>query len=827
MKHYFTLLVLLLALGAGAIHAKKITVSQAQKQAYSFWGKQMPLKAKSKIRQVSTRILLDDNEVSQAEAYYVFNNDDGGFVIIAGDDAVAPVLGYTNSGSFDVERIPDGLKELLANYRRQMSLLGDNAKSLADSYDSSVSTYSGEKLLNTAKWSQSKPFNKYTPNGYPVGCVATAGAIVMKHHGYPQRGTGSYSYTWNGQTLSANFEHEYDWSSMPSSYTDGTAASLYDGVARLMSDLGIAVNMNYARGGSGALTSTLVDALKTYFGYSKYAKELPIDYYGQDEWVNKLRGEIDANRPIIYSAQDVSAGGHAFVLDGYRDNTFSVNWGWGGYCDGFYVIGALNPEQGGKTTGDQFNLYQSAIFNLEPSDGKEVIPGLVVSIISECINGANMGVTDVKANQQFRFIVGPLMSQAESGSFTGEVAVVLKDSKGNTRSKLASTTFSDLSRNSYYPSLSFTCKSAVDAAKGDYLALVCKEDGTSDYLEVKKIDDSDLRIPATGYVPRTAEIIKNLGEGARIDESLIDRLSLYNGKPLFGADYNFKVQLDNDIVKSFVEVDGKEPYQAKYSDGSLAYYYISNIYKSSYQLKVVTYRDYQEKSCEVNLGTPGQLLAEIQRNGYNDYQYTTIKVKGDIDQRDFEALNSEYHFKTIDLGECRVVAYGNSPANAIPEGVFWYNTRLQHFVMPKGITTLGYNAFRQSGLVDIRLPETITSFGLNTFWGCHLLADVYMYHKEAPSWISWCVFDYKGYQVTRTLHLQKGSKEKYLNYSYTQNWINNFDEIVEDLDTGITPVIVDDNGKTTVVYDLNGRQMPAKDSSRKGIFIVNGKKVIR
>ena len=81
--------------------------------------------------------------------------------------------------------------------------------------------------------------------------------------------------------------------------------------------------------------------------------------------------------------------------------------------------------------------------------------------------------------------------------------------------------------------------------------------------------------------------------------------------------------------------------------------------------------------------------------------------------------------------------------------------------------------------------------------------------------------------MTRTLHLQKGSKEKYLNYSYTQNWINNFDEVVENLDTGINPVTVDMNGKPTVIYDLNGRQMPGKDSSRKGIYIVNGKKVMR
>lgn len=827
MKHYFTLPILLLVIGAGSIQAKRITISQAQKQAYSFWNKQMPQRTQSKMRRANTSGLLSDDEVVLNEPYYVFNNDDGGFIIIAGDDAVSPVLGYSKSGSFDADRIPDGLKDLLANYRKQIVSLSDDAKSVADSYNSSVSAYAGEKLLHTATWNQGAPFNKYVPNQYPVGCVATAGAIVMKYHGYPQRGTGSHSYTWNGQTLNADFEHEYDWNGMPSSYTYGSADALYEDVARLMSDLGVAVEMQYAKGGSSASTSKLLEALKTYFGYSKYAKQLSADYYSQDEWMKKLRGEIDANRPVLYSAQDASAGGHTFVLDGYRDDAFYVNWGWGGYCDGFYVIGALNPENGGKPSGEKFNTNQSAVFNLQPSDGKEVIPGLVIANMQNCMNGTNMGTTDVKANQRFMFIAGPLMSQAENGSFAGEVAVVLKDSKGNTRSKLASVTLKELQKNSYYPSYDFTCTSSVDAVEGDYLALVCKENGASDYLEVKNFDDSDMHIPATGYTPQTAEIIKNVGEGARIDESPTYKLYFYDGKLLVGADYYFKVQYDDGIVKAFVEVDGKEPGKVTNNDGTVNYYYIGNILKPSYQLRVLTYRKYQEMACEVNLEMPGQLAADILRNGYDDYQYTTIKVRGDIDKRDLEALDSESHFKTIDLGECRIVAYGDSPADAIPDGTFWNNKGLQHFVMPMGITTLGTDAFRESGLVEISLPETITSFGLNTFWGCYQLADVYMYHKEAPYWISWCVFSNKGSQVTRTLHLQKGSKEKYLNYAATQNWIVKFDDVVEDLDTGISSVAADNNGGQAVIYDLNGRLMPTIDSSRKGIYIVNGKKVIR
>lgn len=66
------------------------------------------------------------NTASRSDAYYVFNNDAGGFVIIAGDDAVAPVLGYTSTGTFDAGNLPDGLKDLLKSYERQIAALANS-----------------------------------------------------------------------------------------------------------------------------------------------------------------------------------------------------------------------------------------------------------------------------------------------------------------------------------------------------------------------------------------------------------------------------------------------------------------------------------------------------------------------------------------------------------------------------------------------------------------------------------------------------------------------------------------------------------------------------
>lgn len=811
LLHIQFLLVLLLALGYSPLQAKRITQWQAQQQAYSFWGKQMPQKAKAKSRTATT--------ASPSDAYYVFNNDAGGFVIIAGDDAVTPVLGYTSTGSFDAENLPDGLKDLLKSYERQIAALGDN---YVANQTATRAAFTGEKLLNTAKWNQGNPFNKYTPNNYVTGCVATAGAIVMKHHGYPAKGTGSHSYTWNGQDLTANFEHDYDWANMPTKYTVGNDEA-FDGVARLMSDLGVAVEMKYAKGGSGASMEDLLTALKKYFGYSKYARLLAIADLGAEVWNDRLRAEIDANRPILYSAVDSNKGGHSFVIDGYKDESFSVNWGWGGYCDGFYRIGALNPETGGKPLGDKYNLSQSAVFSLQPSDGEEVISNLGFIKVDGYLETMNMNVTDVKADKKLNLYLLPLQSQGDN-LFTGEVAIALKNAKGKTRKVFGAKTIKDFEPSFYNPFITLEGSCPVDAQEGDYLAIVSKEDGTDEYVEILGPDAEEVHLPATGFQPRTFEVKTELGEGAQFVEasSAYNWVSrLYNGKPLQGCPYYFDVKIDAGIAKSFIELDGKSVPTASFSNG-VTFYAISPGVKPVYNLVVKTYRTYEEKTVEVTLAAPGQLKAELDSKNLDYYVYTNIKVNGEIDKRDFDELNC-HSFTGIDLSNAKVVAYGYFKADMVPDYAFDSNAYLESFKMPAGVKELGSNAFMLTKLKEIDLPETIKEFGRNTFNACFELKDVYMRHKEAPYWINWCVFAAKG-DITRTLHLYPGSKAKYEAHQYTKNWIKYFDNVVEDLEpTGIHSVTLDKETGNKAIYDLNGRRIT--EAMKKGIYIQNGKKI--
>ena len=809
LLHIQFLLVLLLALGYSPLQAKRITQWQAQQQAYSFWGKQMPQKAKAKSRTATT--------ASPSDAYYVFNNDAGGFVIIAGDDAVTPVLGYTSTGSFDAENLPDGLKDLLKSYERQIAALGDNYQA---NQTATRAAFTGEKLLKTAEWNQMAPFNKYTPNNYVTGCVATAGAIVMKYHGFPAKGTGSHSYTWNGKTISADFEHNYDWASMPAVY-DGTNDAAFDGVARLMADLGVAVEMQYNKDGSGAYIGNLVTALQKYYGYSKLSHLMAIEDVGAEAWNGRLRDEIDANRPVLYAASDPARGGHAFVIDGYKDESFSVNWGWGGYCDGFYKIGALNPESNGKPEGDKYNVGQSAVFGMEPSDGTEKISGLGFVKYDGLMQVLNMNVTDVKKGQKFNVYSLPIANNGDH-AYTGECALALMNAKGELREILSSVSIENFGIGHYYPVFTFYPTSKIDAEPGDYLAIMAKEEGSEEYIELYDPNNERMRLPATGYEPLTFEIKRKIGKGATFEPASRYNPSsnFYNGKPIMGTYYNYYLTIDEDITTYFVELDGKPVNDIKL--GTEDKNSIRGV-KPVYKLEVRAYRDYQEKDTTINLTGAGT-LKEALANGNPDYfVYRNIKVNGEIDKRDFEELAS-HRFKSIDLSGAKVVAYEGYKADMVPKYAFEGNTYLEHFKMPAGVRELGSSAFRSTNLKEIDLPETIKEFGRNTFNACFKLTDVYMRHKEAPSWITWCVFASKSSQLYRTLHLYPGSKVKYDAHQYTKNWIKYFDNVVEDLEpTGIHSVTLDKKPANAAIYDLNGRRIT--EAMKKGVYIKNGKKI--
>lgn len=235
--------------------------------------------------------------------------------------------------------------------------------------------------LVTTKWNQDAPFNNFAPEytddnnntqRCATGCAATAMAQIMKFHNWPEQGVGHYSYEHQSfGTISSNFsEHVYDWTNMIDRYNNGEYSNVQaDAVALLMKDCGVSLNMNYGPV-SGASIYSYTPAFKNYFRYSSRT----VNRSGCEtaEFTKIITDELQEGRPIIYCGTGED-GGHAFVVDGYDTNYFlHVNWGWGGYSDGYFDMNYMDPAGLGIGGGSgAFKWNQGIVLARPLKDGVE------------------------------------------------------------------------------------------------------------------------------------------------------------------------------------------------------------------------------------------------------------------------------------------------------------------------------------------------------------------------------------------------------------------------------------------------------------------------
>lgn len=295
-------------------------------------------------------------------AYYVCQPADGkGFVIVSGTKAAIPILAYSPFNTFPMNNIPPSVEYLLEDYRTQLesiaqhhlkpsASISSNWEALeTGSYATAESSIQFGPLLTT-KWSQGAPYNGQCPFGAVTGCVATAMAQIMKYWNYPTVGQGGLvSYTDNQGDVTGTFAAQiggtvYDWQNMTNTYPETPSASISAlAVSKLMNHCGVSVCMDYGAEESSAFSSWVPYALTTYFGYEPlitlaYRELVPNDA----DWKSAIKNEIVSSRPVYYCGTN-GQGGHAWVCDGYLDDLFSMNWGWGGQYDAFYTLDNLNP----------------------------------------------------------------------------------------------------------------------------------------------------------------------------------------------------------------------------------------------------------------------------------------------------------------------------------------------------------------------------------------------------------------------------------------------------------------------------------------------------
>jgi len=435
------LLAILLSFFTISVFAKKRTQDEAQNIALSFLKNTPSLRSTSSESLSLVYACKDDVAVRSSDEkvyYYVFNvGGNGGFVIVSGDDKAKEVLGYSHSGSFDINTIPDNFKNWLTFYKSEMNLLDETTVSTENITTSEYTTRLSfastlSPLLGNIKWNQSEPYNNscpYLPSSSTktvTGCTATAMAQIMKYHSWPLQGTGTKTYTTttHGFTLSADFGNtQYVWSNMLDSYGGSSTQEQKDEVAKLMYHCGVSVSMNYSSS-SGAPSKNVAIALPEYFGYEASTDILYRDYYSSVEWVEIIKTELNANRPVFYAGYSYSpSSGHAFVCDGYDNNgLFHFNWGWGGTSDGYFELSALNPTSlgiGGGAGG--YNTNQEIVVGIQKPNASAVATPTRMAYRSFEFTESTINVS-----QNFTVSVGSIANVGMK-TFSGDFGIALFD----------------------------------------------------------------------------------------------------------------------------------------------------------------------------------------------------------------------------------------------------------------------------------------------------------------------------------------------------------------------------------------------------------------
>lgn len=373
-------------------HPNLVTTQMANVVSNKFMDKIMGTNGRGASKQIkeSFPILKDSQPIM-----HVVNYEDGGFVVISGDNRIEPLLAYSETGYFveGENKYPEGLKHWINHINNTISYIRENDVALPTELETYWKHYlSDEKevdgralkptdqckeiedglhdrtvgpLLST-EWDQGYPFNEQMPmvpkpNGdlvhAPVGCVPIAIAQVLKYHNYPT------NYQWNNMPLEKDTCTQAIWTLFNDIHSRIGSAKIeykWDGTTVYVKDHdddSIDIGVFF----------------KNSFGYS-YAIQADYDH-------STVKQEIFTyNRPVIlFGREQNSDSGHAWVCDGANqwwtciraedeyenDITFSylqlhMNWGWGGYCDGWFSYGNFNP------TGHQFSEDLKMVYKIVP-----------------------------------------------------------------------------------------------------------------------------------------------------------------------------------------------------------------------------------------------------------------------------------------------------------------------------------------------------------------------------------------------------------------------------------------------------------------------------
>ncbi|MCF6270355.1 MAG: C10 family peptidase [Melioribacteraceae bacterium] len=344
---------------------------------------------KFELKSVKSIMLNDDRAV-----LFVAELNPVGFILIANDNRLKPIIGYSAEKDFNYK---NAQKDLFLN--AIISDLDENLERMEKENRSFPSKdwveYSTQKKsLNKTKevdeiigpflesdWGQGyvrlngnyKPvYNFYTPDRWPAGCVSTSVVQILNYYKWPIRGEGKHGYYDNGQYLSADYGNTiYDWDNTLDKYEDVNFSIDNQKAAGLITyHAGVALEMDYEYNGSTSETADVPGILQDYFRASGHYKSVTASGF----W-DEIKNNILDKRPAILSIKSTQHSvGHTAVVDGYfeTNNYYHLNPGWYGDYNGWYNI-----------SGD----WQMESYNIVVGVAKGIVPSPMINEIE--LNSSN------------------------------------------------------------------------------------------------------------------------------------------------------------------------------------------------------------------------------------------------------------------------------------------------------------------------------------------------------------------------------------------------------------------------------------------------------
>ena len=447
-------------MSAMAVQAEEVTPEQAQTAARN-WIRKNPCPMTAQFATVdgeAKTYFMDGRAL-----FHVVQLDGGGFVITSGDTKLPPVIAFSGTGSLDLSDEGNPLNALLksdlgqrtaaigrtptANAKRQMlsasvactsestfeeqwaELLvdaGSNAKEssaglrLMSSPPDSISDVRVAPLVQSkwdqGQWNGENTFNRFIPNNYNCGCVATATAQIMRYWQMPKSSVapGTYKCWVNHEPSMLTMKGgKYDWENMPLTADRCTTDTQRNAIGTLLYDVGIALQMDWHAtedGSAGDTSSALVTkVLREQFGYVS-ARQYH-DWWDRPgvegdnislntEFRNAILASLDAGMPVALELRNSrDSGGHAIVVDGYGFNGDStiychLNCGWSGDQDTWYnLIGEPMTSHG-------FAYLSDVAYNIHPTKAGDVISGRILAQSGSPVSGATVVLVAPSGSRQ-------------------------------------------------------------------------------------------------------------------------------------------------------------------------------------------------------------------------------------------------------------------------------------------------------------------------------------------------------------------------------------------------------------------------------------------